>query len=109
MSFIQANLHQDVTYWGPGEQNRYGSVDYVAPIKLKGRWEAKTEQIRKPNGDLVTSTSQVYLSAPVAEGGYLILGDHTASPTPTGGAQEVQGYQETPDLRNLDSERKAYL
>jgi hypothetical protein len=112
MHFAIRNLQQDITYWAPGAQNVYGQTAPAAPVLLKGRWMDKIQQVRRPNGEEVTSGAEVLLNADVAVSGFLMLGDQTAHATPPGGldgAMEIQNFSKEPDLRNLESQRKAYL
>lgn len=109
MHFAIKNLHQDITYWAPTANNEYGHAGFAAPVLIKGRWQDKVQQVRKPNGEEVTSSAEVFVDRDVADSGYLMLGDQTAQATPPEGAREIQSYASVPDLRNLDSERKAYL
>lgn len=110
MHFAQRNLRQDITYWPPSAQNEYGHAGYGAPILLKGRWEGKVQQVRTPSGEEVTSTAQVFLDSDVAISGFLAPGDLTDQNTPPADvAYEIQNFMATPDLRNLGTERRAYL
>lgn len=109
MHFAQRNLRQDLTYWGPGALNKYGQQDSIAPVLIKGRWQDKIQQVATMSGEEVTSKAEVFVDRDVAVSGFLALGDHTNSPTPTEGALEIQNFSLIPDLRNLGSERKAYL
>lgn len=112
-SFPARNLRQDITYWAPANApvtNDFGHADMSPPILIKGRWEAKAQQIRRPDGEEVVSTTQVFVDRDVSISGYVALGDHTAgNPPPTEAAQEIQAYNTTPDLRNLGTERVVYL
>lgn len=107
--FAAKNLRQDVTYWGPGAQNEFGQTGSAAPILLKGHWEDKVQQIRRPDGEEVTSSAQVFLDEDVAVSGFLALGDFTAQATPPAEAREIQSFNSIPDLRNLGKERRAFL
>jgi hypothetical protein len=111
MHFGQRNLIQDITYWAPdssGATNDFGQAITGNGVLIKGRWEAKVQQIRNPQGDEVTSTSEVYVDRDVAIGGFLKEGDFAGSPLETD-AQEIQNLLTTPDLRNLGTERRAFL
>lgn len=109
MHFAQRNLHQDITYWGPGATNLYGQGASAAPILIKGRWEDKIQQVATPSGEEVTSSAEVFVDRDVAISGFLARGDHVDSPDPISDAREIQSYNTAPDLRNLGSERRAYL
>jgi hypothetical protein len=111
--FTQRNLPQDITYWPLANgvvTNDFGHADTAAPILIKGRWEAKTQQVRRADGEEVVSTTQVFVDRDVQISGYLALGDHTTgNPPPTEEAQEIQAFNTTPDLRSLGKERVVYL
>lgn len=103
------NLKQKVTHWATVSDG-YGGYTYLAPQILKGRWEDKQELFRTPAGDEAVSKSVVYLSKAVEVGDYLYLGESVVvNPTALKGAYEVRQYNESPDLRNLQSLKKALL
>ena len=112
MHFTQRNLHEDITYWPPssGQTNDFGHALLGGPVLLKGRWEQKSQQVRKNNGDEFTSAAEVLLSADVETSGYLIQGDFTTTnAVPTREAWEIQEFRKTSDLRNLGYDRRAFL
>lgn len=109
MEWTQYNLNQDITYWRPSAQNEYGHAGSEAPILIKGRWETSTQQIRKPSGEEIISRAEVFVDRDLEISGYLALGDKTGEVTPSSDAQEIQDFRITPDLRNLDAERRAFL
>jgi hypothetical protein len=112
VSFINRFLIQDLTYWPPateGATNDFGHPILQDPVLIKGRWEAKTQQIRRSNGEEVVSSAQVWTDQDVEPSGYLAQGDLTDQPEPPEEAYEIQDFQKSPDLRNLDHERKAFL
>ena len=107
--FATKNLLQDITYWGPDEANEFGQPGSADPVLIRGRWQDKVQQVLNSTGQEVTSSAEVYVDRDVAVSGFLALGDHTDSATPTDDAREIQNYSTVPDLRNLGSQRKAYL
>lgn len=109
LAVTQKNLHQDITYWAPAALNEYGHAGSSAPVLIKGRWEHLTQQIRKSSGEEIMSRAEVFVDRDLEISGFLMEGDHTSSPLPVQGALEIQDFRETPDLRNLDAERRAYL
>lgn len=109
MSVSQRNLRQKTTYWAPLTRNEFGVSAYGTPVLLMGRWEAQTRQVVRPSGEEITSTTLVYLSGPVEIGGSLIEGDFTDKSSPVAGSRMVLEYRTTPDIRNADQERRAYL
>jgi len=103
-------LNQVLTYWAPAGTDRFGAETFATPILIKGRWEDRTEQVRTPSGDEITSRSVVFVDRPLAIGGYLAKEDMTVTNDPTiAGALEIQSWAEVPDLRNVTAERRAYL
>lgn len=111
--FTSRSLLEDITYWPPtsGATNDFGHPIFVTPVLITGRWEDKLQQIRKANGEEVTSSTMVYVDRDLDISGYLAQGDLTdeVSPLVIDGAKEIQATMTTPDLRNLDHERIAYL
>lgn len=103
------NLHQDITYWPPGVENEFGHASYGTPVLVKGRWQAKNQQIRRATGEEIVSSAEVFVDRDVAISGFLAVGNHTAQSSPVSDAREIQDFRTTPDLRNLESERRAYL
>lgn len=105
------NLRQVITYWAPSTRDEWGHRGYSAPVKIFGRWTQADETVRLNTGEEYVSKSVVFTDRVVLSEGYLALGDFTASPTPLGvsGASEIKAFRSTPDLRNLEQERKAYL
>lgn len=108
---VDRNLRQVVTYWAPdpdGGTNDFGQPIVADGILLKGRWEDKVQQVRTQSGEEVTSMAVVYLNRDVSVNGFLKLGDFNGQPF-NSDSREIISYQTTPDLRNLSTERKAYL
>lgn len=110
MNPADRNLKADLTYWAPGAQNDYSVVTFAAPKRIRGRWQDHVLQITKPNGDEAISRAVAFVDRDVVVGGYLAEGDQTHAADPhLAGAYEIQAFQRTPDLRNLSTERRAYL
>lgn len=111
MNYITRNLLQEGTYWPPTTNGEYGVSGYSAPVSVKMRWEDRIQKVMKPSGEEVMSQAVVYVDTDLQVGGYLAKGDQTAhaSPYDFTGANEILSYKEVPDLRNLASERRAYL
>jgi hypothetical protein len=103
------NLKQSATHWATVPDG-YGGYTYSTPKILRCRWENKQEVFRKPNGDESVSEAVVYLDAKVEVGDLLYLGETTAAdPYTLTGVYEVRQYNESPDLRALQTLRKAIL
>lgn len=109
MHFTQRHLNQELTYWAPTAPNRYGQPGFAPPQLIKGRWQVSNQQVRKANGEEIVSRAEVFVDRDLENGGMLAEGDHLSEATPIEGAQEIQDFRITPDLRNLGSERRAYL
>lgn len=107
------NLKQTITYWAPAALNDWGQKGFSAPKKILGRWTEGRETITRSGGEEYISKAVVFVSQDVEQNGYLALGDFfsnaVANPTLVDAAYEIQAYRATPDLRNLEQERKAYL
>lgn len=108
------NLNQDVTYWAPGDPNSvgdYGYKNFAAPVKLVGRWETKTQLAKNTAGEEFVSNATVFLPSDIIIGGYLAEGDQTAfaDPGTYDGAWEIKQFIKTPDLRRIETERRALL
>ena len=109
--FNNRGLAQDVTYWGPDGRTEYGERGYAPPTLLKGRIEQKNQTVLTPSGDEITSDTVIFLSDDVMPGGQLVEGDYTpqSDPSMVPAAREIQSFVKIPDLRNVSSERKAFL
>lgn len=112
--FTTRALSQDITYWPPsvdGLTNDFGHPIFGTPILIKGRWEDRIQSVRKNTGEEVVSMAEVFVDRAVDESGYLAPGDLTTEADPEGlsTAREIQAVLTTPDFRNLDHERRAFL
>lgn len=107
----EASLHQDVTYWDPGAEDRFGAVTFSAPELLKARWEDRNETVKTTGGDTIVTRAVVFVDRDLLIGGYLAKGDFSAVQDPTliPDASEIQAWASIPDIRNVSSERRAYL
>lgn len=105
------NLNQPATYWGPNgsQTNDFGHPVLSPGVLVNTRWQQKVQQVRRVNGEEVTSTTEVFVDQDLAVGGFICKGSFVGQALPTADAQEIQSWQVTPDLRNLTSERKAFL
>lgn len=105
------NLRQTITYWAPSARTEWGQTGFQAPVKIRGRWTEAGETVRLNTGEEYVSKAVVFTDRTVLSEGYLALGDFTAQTSPHGvsEASEIKAFRATPDLRNLEQERKAYL
>lgn len=105
-------LNQDITYWAPGADDRYGQPTFAAPILLKGHWEDRNEEVSVLGGDTVVSKSIAIVDRPVFNQGYLALGDYRAAATPDlvgSAAQEIRAALRAVDIRNVGTIHKAVM
>lgn len=111
MTVITRNLREDVTHWPVTGTDGYGGFTYGTAVKVKGRWEERTELFRTIENEEEASSAVVYLGVDVDVGDYLGLGDLTATndPTTLSDTFRVRQQHRTTDLRNLISLRKVFL
>lgn len=106
---------QIITLWAKSGTNAYSEPTYSAPVTFVGRWEERTELVRTPSGEDITSRAIVYLPMSglpaVAAGDKVALGDQDAFATPdlVAGAEEVQVVFEIPSLRTNQMETRLVL
>lgn len=102
---------QDITYWAPAGDNRYGDDTFEAPVKLRGRWEDRQEQMMLPSGEESVSKAIVFIGTDVDEEGYLAVGDYTGQndPSAVAGAQQIRATVSIPSMRSNEVERRAIL
>lgn len=90
-----------------------GGFTYSAGALLSCVWIDKAEVHLNPRGEEFVSKSIVLImSTDISVGDYLANGDQTAVADPTtlgNGSFRVQQFLRTPDLRNLETIRKAIL
>jgi len=104
-----ATLPQKVTSWTATEDG-YGGHNFGTPSVIDGRWEDRQVEIRDATGSRYITKSVVYLNVDIAIGDYLYEGESTeADPTTLPTAHPVQQFSRIPDLRGVETERKAYL
>ena len=104
-------LHQKATYWGSPVSTGYGGQTFGAPVLIDCRWADKTAKVVNPSGEEFVSKTTAYVDRDVDIGGYLALGDQTATALPTSlkDAQIIQQFHKIPDIQALGYLRKAYL
>ena len=109
MGVFERNLKQDITHW-TATPDGYGGFTFGSPSTQKGRWVNRNVLFNDAAGEEVVSNSIVNLSLDVAEGDYLYEGKSTeADPTTLDGAARVRRFNKFPDLRKLNTVRKAFL
>ena len=104
-------LNQDITYWAPGQTDRFGVQSFAAPVLIKGRWEEKTEQLVTMGGQLINSKAIVLVDRDLQTEGYLALGDFSNDNDPFAvpSASEILTFQDAADLRSVTKVRKVAL
>lgn len=111
MSYLIRNLVQDITLWTQGTPSSSGDMGFNTPVKVKGRWEARTsldERFFNSKGKEIVPKAKVYLVSDVALGDYLFQGISTvADPKTLKAAYRVEDFKKTPNLRADEFERLA--
>jgi hypothetical protein len=105
-------LIQDITYWAPGAEDRYGNKTFAGPALLKGRWEDRNEEVSVIGGNTIVSKAIAIVDKPIHNQGYLALGDYVGIATPDlvgDAAQEIRAAFRLADLRNVSSVHKAVM
>jgi len=107
---FKSAYRQIVTYWGAPSDNGWGVKTFTTPITMKCRWEDVVEHFINYKGEDQISRACIWVPQDVEQGGYLFLGESTAAdPTVLDGAYEIRMTYTTPDMRNLQVERRVYL
>ena len=102
---------QLATYWGAPTLDGYGTRTFSAPQTLYTRWEDRTDLLIQFEGEEIPSKARVFVLQDVEVGGYLALGDQTASasPIPVDSAHMIKVYDKTPSLDGSEFTRKVML
>lgn len=119
MSIITRMRKQTATYWSTTPDG-YGGVEFSAPVAIECRWEDKQERFVDETGRETVSRSIVYVDRDLEVGGYLALGDYSASTsttttgeepsfTPPDTARPIRKFDKLPNLRNTETLRTAWL
>lgn len=100
---------QQMTYWAASGNDGFGGKTFSAPVLLTCRFEVRQDIARNAVGEEVVARSRAWVPSDVVEGGYLALGDHTASsdPTTVSAADEIVAFIKIPDLKSMSYERRA--
>lgn len=106
-----AAYRQECTYWPSTGQDGYGAPTFGTPSLRSCRWENRNEEFVNDEGEKALSRSQVWTYNPMDTGGWVALGNHTATPNPLGlsNAWRIQRSDEIPDLRGLNRENRHFL
>lgn len=108
---VTRNLNQDITYWPPAGEDKYGEREFEAPQLIKGRWEERTEEVMSYSGDTIVSQAIVYVDEDLAHDGFLAEGDFSSATSPHSveTAYQIRVVRKIPDLRSNNFERSAVL
>lgn len=109
MARHQRGFSQTATHWAASEDG-FGGFTFAEPVEIKCHWEDVADEFIDYTGKAAVSRAIVYLASAVPVGDFLFLGKSTvADPSTLDGAFQVRRYMETPNLRNIQQERRAYL
>lgn len=111
---LDTSRKQNATYWAQnGVKNQFGREGFLEPIQIKVRWEDKTETLRTPQAEVMSFNGRVFVDRDMREGDFLKLGDMesntVADPHNDPNARVIQKFDSTPELRNRQSLRLAYI
>jgi hypothetical protein len=112
MSFMTDKLPHDITWWSTSAGDGYGGDQFATPVLIKGRWEDRQEKyIGQLDRREAISQAIVFVDRDVAIGDYICLGNQVAqaSPAVVTGAHKIQQFRRIPDLRNVETVRRAVL
>lgn len=104
-------FNQEATYWGLPTIDGFGTRTFATPVIIKCRWEDRTGLLIEKNGEEINSRAVVYPAVDIVKGGYLALGDFTATENPQDEetAYMIQDYQSIPSVSGKQTLRKAIL
>lgn len=115
---MRLNLPQQAVYWPPAGVDTFGRPTLGDPVGLRCRWEDGISETIDSSGDVVMSSAQVYLSAPVKIAGVLFLGSiddvqgidwESANVKRNQGTHEIIRSENIPNLKASQFLAKAYL
>lgn len=113
MSQYISSMNQVATYWPPGVSDGQGSTDFstVDPVLISCRWQNDFVLFRDSEGRETTSSAVVYPAIEVEIGGYMALGDLTATgdPRDVDTAFEIRQRYRTHSLDGISQLDKAML
>lgn len=101
---------QEATYWASPVPDGFGGHTFDPPERIKVRWIQKSEEFLSTRGSPEFSQAVVHSNQDLDIGGYIFLGtSFAADPTTVDGAFPIKRFKKTPDLRNAEYARKAWL
>lgn len=101
---------QTLTYWGNPQTDGYGNFSYDAPITMRGRWQDSDALVWDERGQQIRAESEAFVSQAVEPGGYLAVGEHTASdPRDVPEARRIARPSNVFSINGRFRTRKAYM
>ena len=105
-------LKQTAVYWPETAiPDRFGRHTYATGVEIKCRWQDKTMQFKKPDGEVAVSNAVILTldSRVTGVGGYLFLGkltDIVGNETKPieAGAKRIEQRRASPNLRNNETQ-----
>lgn len=99
------------TWWARTSSDGYGGTIFTAPVAVPCRWEDKRTLFVNRAGEEVMSAAIAYVARDMEIGDWLIHGNfvHVTNPTLVDGAYEIKQFAKTPDIRKLQTLRKAFM
>ena len=108
--FIYDMLNQTATYWAPQGYSHEGAMQFASPVRLKCRWEEKTELFVDFRGEERRSEALVFVDRGLTTGGFLLLGISTeANPLDEAEAKEIKAKRAIPDITATETEYSVFL
>jgi len=104
---------QHAVWWKRLQADDYGRYSYASPVAIKCRWDENVGQTMSAKGDMVASSSTVYVDRVMSVGDKLKLGeiDSNTSTDPREDplAFEIMSFEQNPNFRNTQSLLTAHL
>lgn len=111
--FLAEALTQTATYWAPGDDDAYGQRTPGSPVSADCRWEERAELFIDERGAERRSAAVAYVDQDMEVGGWLALGDLTATSDPrtlsVGQAWPIRGFKKVGNIEGTEFTRKAFL
>lgn len=110
MTWITDLYTQTITYWGNPVSGGSGGYTFDSPITFTGRWEEKQKIFVSPDGKEQVSAAIVYTLDDLDIGGYVYLGESTATdPQAVSGAHVIKGFNKVPSVGGEVFARKVFI
>lgn len=103
MRLFRTMRRQKAIYWRRGAVDRYGRYTFDDPIEIDVRWDDGIQEVRTPQGQLVTFNAIVYVDREMALGDMLKRGELDSNtvddPKTDDEAKTIQRFEQIPNLR----------